>query len=465
MRPRCLLLVLLIVLALPASAQAVPIFALSQATPDAPSTGVTGLIQVADGGGESQLADTGGYKLAGTGVGPYVYTTAGNGTIKRFAGGYSTVASGVGTGVKSMTVTGRGLLLANVDRLQLVAGSAAVPALPEGNPTLPGGRLPAGDQWISITTQPDGRVLAWSFNDGWGKLYEIDLSSGAVTFQDYTGQGPNNPFLNNRNAFGAQSSTAPVPNSGGISSDGQGGAWVASAGIGDGTASTSSQVWYAPPGTVSFNMLTGSTGRNYPHIAATGDGRAYVTSGFSVSPPYEAEIDRLEPDGTATPVTQASGRLAHSGVSDIVVDRCYTTCAVAPPGTGGGGGGPTGKTASPLKSVPKTAKVTKAGLTFKLTCVTDCTVSASGKLVYAKAKKKKKKSKRASAAASTKLRTTKVKLKAGKSKTVVIKLSKGQRKAIKKAKKKKRKITANLKLKVTPKGAKATTRSLKLKVK
>ena len=113
---------------------------------------------------------------------------------------------------------------------------------------------------------------------------------------------------------------------------------------------------------------------------------------------------------------------------------------------------------------PKTAKVTKAGLTFKLTCVTDCTVSASGKLVYAKAKKKKK-TKRASAAASTKLRTTKVKLKAGKSKTVVMKLSKGQRKAIKKAKKKKRKITANLKLKVTPKGAKATTRSLKLKVK
>jgi hypothetical protein len=75
------------------------------------------------------------------------------------------------------------------------------------------------------------------------------------------------------------------------------------------------------------------------------------------------------------------------------------------------------------------------------------------------------KAKGSAAATSTKLATTKASLKAGKRATVLIKLSKGQRKAIKKAKRAKKKVTAKLKVVVTPKGGKAATKQLTLKVK
>ena len=175
-----------------------------------------------------------------------------------------------------------------------------------------------------------------------------------------------------------------MANAGDIAVDGTGGVWVANA-EGDGS---NAQIYHALPGG-SLQLVTGGPATYYkPHITATGDGKAYVTTSDYSASPYLSDVYKFSGANTSK-VTLASSKLTNSAIFDLAVDRCYTTCAVAPPGTGGGGGGPTGKTASPLKSTPKTAKVTKAGLTFKLTCRTDCTVSVSGKLVYAKAKKKK----------------------------------------------------------------------------
>jgi hypothetical protein len=380
-------------------------------------------------------------------VGPVVYNSGGSGSISQFSGGtYRTLATNV-PGVVGMTQTGRGLVVAIGNKLQYVSGGALT--------DVPHGTLGADGPWVSVATQPNGHLLGWAWNNGWGTLYDLDLGSGAVTSQDFAGQ-INDPLFNNRTNAGL-TGAGPVANAGDIAVDGTGGVWVGNA-EGDGA---NAHVYHALPGG-SLQMVTGGPSTYYkPHVTATGDGTAYVTTSDYSATPYFSDVYRFSGAG-ASKVTLTSAKLTNSALFDLAVDRCYTTCSVALPGAGGGPTN-TGKTASPLKTTPKTAKVTKAGLTFKLACRTDCTVSVSGKLAYAKAKKKRKK--KASAAASAKLRTTKVKLKAGKTKTVVIKLSKGQRKAIKKAKKKKRKITANLKLKVTPKGGKATTRSLKLKVK
>jgi hypothetical protein len=115
-----------------------------------------------------------------------------------------------------------------------------------------------------------------------------------------------------------------------------------------------------------------------------------------------------------------------------------------------------GPVSNPLTAAPSTASVTRRGLGVKLKCALACSVSVSGTLAVPA---------NASAASSTRLAPTRATLKAGRATTVVIKLSKAQRKAIKKAKHKKRKITAKVKVKVTPTGGKATTKSLKLRVK
>ncbi|HYI38020.1 MAG TPA: hypothetical protein VEX39_15525 [Thermoleophilaceae bacterium] len=446
MRLRFALLGVLLALLIPASAHAAGLFVLSGSDAGDPTHSIPGLISLADGGGEFQNSASGGAVIAGSGVGPYVYNSGGTGSIRQFSGGtYRTITSSI-PAVKSMTVTGRGLVVAIGNKLQYVGATGARSDVPYGT-------LGGGDSWVAIATAPNGHVIGWSWKNGWGQLWDFNLAGGAPSSQDYTGT-INDPFFNNRDNGGTYGA-GPVGNAGDIAVDGTGGLWVANA-LKDGTIG---QIWHSPAGG-SLNLLAS----NYykPHITATGDGKAYASTSDYSAPGFITDVYRFPGE---TKVTSAAGKLTKSAIFDLAVDRCYTTCSVSLPGAGGGGGGgeSTGKTASPLKSTPKSAKVTKAGLVFKLACRTDCTVSVSGKLVYAKAKRKRK-TKKASAAASTKLRTTKVKLKAGKAKTVVIKLSKGQRKAIKKAKRKKRKVTANLKVKVKPKGGRTSTRSLKLKV-
>lgn len=441
MRPRVVVLsVLLALLAVPVSAQAAGLFVLSGSDVSDPSHSIGGLVSLSDGGGEFPNSASGGAVIAGSGVGPYVYNSGGSGSIRQFSGGtYRTIASSIPP-VKSMSVTGRGLVVAIGNKLQYVGAGGARSDVPYGT-------LGGGDSWVAIATAPNGHLIGWSWKNGWGQLWDFNLAGGAPTSQDYTGT-INDPFFNNRDNGGTYGA-GPVGNAGDIAVDGAGGLWVANA-LRDGTIG---QIWHSPAGG-SLNLVAS----NYykPHITATGDGKAYASTSDYSAPGYITDVYRFPGE---TKITSAAGKLTKSAVFDLAVDRCYTSgCAVAPIIPIGGGGGTTGKpgkTASPLKLTPTTAKVTRKGLSFKLKCATACTVSASGKLVYAK---------RATKSASTKLRTKKFKLKAGRTTTVTLKLSKGQRKAIKKAKKRRRKVTAKIKLKVTPKGGKATTKSLKLKV-
>ena len=95
---------------------------------------------------------------------------------------------------------------------------------------------------------------------------------------------------------------------------------------------------------------------------------------------------------------------------------------------------------------------------LKLKCTLACTVTISGKLTFGKAKK-------ATAAVSNKIKTTKAKLKAGKSKTVTLKLSKAQRRKVKRALRRKAKVVAKLKIVVKSPGLKTLTSRPKLRVK
>jgi hypothetical protein len=346
MRLRPALLLALLALVLPGSAHASGLYALSQKDTTV-NKGITGLVSLTDGGGETLAADTGGFRITGTGIGPIVYSS---GVIQQYngAGGYTTLVGSAGSSITGMTVTGLGLLVADGDTLKLRSGSTLVPALPAGNASLPGGKLPAGDKWISITTLPDGHVLGWAFNNGYGTLYEINLSTGGVTSQDYSSSPGNDPLYNNRDASG-QYYTAPVFNSGGISADGLGGVWLAGAGhAGPGQDSGSNQVYYAPPGSLSFSSV--ASGYTNPQITSTGTGEAYVTSTFRTSP-FGTDVYKVTSSGGETDITSSLKDIYNSRVDSLAVDRCYTSCSVSLPGGGGGTGtsgtGNTGTTTSP----------------------------------------------------------------------------------------------------------------------
>src|SRR4051812_6880175 len=229
----------------PVAAQAAgELFVSSQRT--SATVGITGLVQLADGGGETPRNGGGGSAIAGTGGGPIVYNSGGSGSIRQLSGNdYRTLASGVGGGIRSMTVTGRGLVVANVDKLQYLNGSTLI--------DVPHGTITDGP-WVSITTEPNGLLLGWAWHDGIGRLYELNLASGDVGTQDFF--QASSPLLNNCAPAGA-CGPAPVPNSGGISADGEGGIWVAGAGTATGTTPTaqSSQVYYAAPNSRSFNSV------------------------------------------------------------------------------------------------------------------------------------------------------------------------------------------------------------------
>jgi hypothetical protein len=417
------------------------LFVLSQRDNAQPATSITGLVQLADAGGEALKSGTGGAVITGTGAGPIVYNSGGSGSISTFSGGtYKPLLSGVGGGIRSMTVTGRGLVVANTNKLQYASSS--------GLSDVPYGTIPDGP-WISITTEPNGLLLGWAWRSGIGRLYEFNLGSGAVTTQDFFQSS--SPLLNNCLQAGACGS-APVPNSGGISADGQGGIWVAGAGTATGTVpdSQSSQIYYAAPTTGNFSFNSIDVMYTRPHISATGTGTAYASTTDNNGSPYISDVYKLNPSGPTAKVTSSGGKLTNSFLPDLAVDRCYAACSVAPPNIIS----PQQKLTAPKKTI----KLGKKGLNLKLKCSIACSVTVSGKLAFGKAKK-------ATAAASNKLKTTKAKLKAGKSKTVVIKLSKSQRKRVKRALRRKQKVIAKLKIVVKAKGVKTVTRRPKLRVK
>ncbi len=449
---RRLVLALLSVLAtawlLPAGVQAANLYVLSGADSSNAANSVTGLVQLADGGGETRSATTSGNAITGTGGGPIVANSGGTGSVKQFSGGaYHTLATGVGT-ITSMTVTGRGLVVAKSNKLQYLIGGHLS--------DVPHGTIGDGP-WISITTEPNGLLLGWAWHSGVGRLYELNLASGAVTTQDFS--QATSPLLDNCTPFPSPcGSPAPIPNAGGISADGQGGVWVA----GVGTGSNDAQVWYALPTTGNFSFNSVDVMYHRPHISATGDGKAYASSSdYDLGPGFVSQVYKLTPAGNQGEVTKPSGKLQNSALFDLAVDRCYTFCSVSPPsggGGGGGGGGGSGSGKPKLTAPKKTVKLGKKGLKLKLKCSAACTVTITGKLAFGKAKK-------ASSSVSNKVKKAKFKLKAGKSKTVTLKLSKAQRKKVKRALHRKRKVVAKLKLVVKSKGLKTLTKRLKLRVK
>ena len=443
----------------PAGASAQALYVSSQKDPAPGGDGITGLVQLADGGGETLRNGAGGSAIAGTGGGPLVYTSSGGGVIRRLSGNsYVNVATGVGTGIRSMTVTGRGLVVANGNKLQYVQSNGTLSDVPHG--TLTGAEGP----WISITTEPNGLLLGWAFRGGEGRLYELNLASGAVDIQDFS--HATSPTLNNCVPLENPCTKPPVPFAGSISADGQGGIWIAGAGTATGTIpdSQSSQLYYAPNNSFSFTSIDSMYTR--PHVSATGSGGAYVSSTDNAASPYFGDVYRWT-SSTNNTGNIATGDLADSYLATLAVDRCYTFCSVSPPvvtgnpsgGGGGGGGTNTGTATSPLTTAPtKSVKLGSKGLNVKLKCAVACSVSISGSLAFGKAKK-------ATAAASNKIKTAKTTLKAGKSKTVVLKLSKAQRKRVKRALRRKRKVVAKLKIVVKAPGLKTVTRRPKLRVK
>ena len=436
-----LLSALVFVCLAPAGASA-QLFVSSQKTPGAGQPGITGLVQLSDGGGQTLRNGAGGSAIAGTGAGPFVYNSGGGGSIKRLSGNsYVTVAAGVGGGIRSMTLTGRGLVVANVNKLQYLSNGSLV--------DVPHGTIPDGP-WISITTQPNGLLLGWAHHGGIGRLYELNLASGAVTTQDFS--QANSPLLNNCAPI-TTCGNPPVPNSGGISADGQGGIWVAGAGTATGTTpdSQSSQVYYASPTTGSFSFNSIDVQYTRPHVSATGTGGAYVSSTDNSAPPYFGDVYRFTAPNNNAGNIATSGALKDSYIETLAVDRCYSFCAVSPPNIVN-----PGATTQKLTAPKKTVKLGKKGLKLKLKCSIACTISITGKLSFGKVN---------SAAGGVKLKKAKFKLKAGKAKTVTIKMSKKQRAKVKKAKRQKRKVVAKLKLVVTSKGVKTVRKPLKLRVK
>jgi hypothetical protein len=446
MRLRSVILLALLALVLPAPAHAAGLFVLSQGSADAADPGVTGLIQLSDGGGESVASGAGGAVITGTGGGPLVYNSGGLGSIQQFSGGaYHPIATGVGGGIRSMTVTGRGLVVANGSQLQYVSGGHLGAVVPHTQI--------ADGPWISITTEPSGLVLGWAFHGGVGRLYEFNLASGAVQTRDF--DVATSPLLDNCVPLEGTCSKPPVPFSGGISADGQGGLWVAGAGTATGTVpdSRSSQLYYAANSGGTFNSIDVQYTR--PHVSATGTGGAYVSSTDNSAAPYLGAVYRFTAPSTNAG-NIATGKLADSYISDLAVDRCYTFCSLSPPSTGGGVGAGTQKVSSPSKSV----KLGKKGLLLKLKCSVACTVTVTGKLAYGASKKAKK-----SKASPNAIKKTTAKLKANKAKTITLKLSKKQRKKVKSALRHKRKVVAKLKIVVKAPGVKTVTRRPKLRVK
>jgi hypothetical protein len=435
MRLRLAFLVVLLALVLPTSAHAAALFVLSGSDSANPTTSIPGLISLDDGGGEFQNSSSGGAVIAGTGVGPIVYNSGGTGSLRQFSGGtYHTITSSIPT-VTSMTQTGRGLVVAIGNKLQYVDSAGSRSDVPHGT-------LGGSDSWVAIATAPNGHLIGWSWNNGWGELWDLNLGDGTTTSQDFTGQ-VNDPLFNNRDngfLYGA----GPVGNAGDIAVDGLGGLWVANA-LGDGSHA---QIQYAPPGG-SLNLVAA----NYykPHITATGDGKAYASTSDYSAPGFISDVYRFPGEDK---ITSSSGKLTNSALFDLAVDRCYTACSVAPPNTGGGGGvAKTQKLSSPLKTV----KLGKKGLKLSLKCSIACSVTITGKLAFGKAKK--------ATASSNSLKKTKAKLKAGKAKTVVVKLSKAQRKRVKRALRRKQKVYAKLKIVVKAPGVKTVTKRPKLRIK
>lgn len=433
---RVLLSALVVAVVAPVGANAQSPFVLSQR--ESASAGVTGLVQLADSGGETVRSGTGGAVITGTGAGPIVYNSGGLGTIQQFTGGgYRLIRGGVGGAIRSMTFTGRGLVVANANKLQFASSS--------GLSDVPHGTISDGP-WISITTLPNGHILGWAWNQGWGKLYDLNLGSGAVTEQDFTGQ-TNDPLFNNRDNGGPLGG-GPVPNAGGLAADASGGVWLA--GAGDTTHLNEVQIYYAAPGG-SFNSI--DTGYDRAHITVTGTGTAYASNTFTG--PNEGHVYKLTTSGNQGEVTSSGGKLKDSLISDLAIDRCYTTCSVTGPNVVN-----PGATTQKL-TVPKskTVKLGKKGLKLKLKCSIACTITISGKLSFVG------KGGATAAASSLKIKKAKFKLKAGKAKTITVKLSKKQRKKVKKALRQKRKVVAKLKLVVTSKGVKTVRKPLKLRVK
>lgn len=433
-----LLSVCAIAVVAPAGASA-QLYVSSQKNPGTGGAGITGMVQLSDGGGELLRNGSGGSAIAGTGGGPIVYNSGGTGSIKQLSGNsYVTLATGVGGGIRSMSLTGRGLVVANVNKLQYLNR-------PSGTLTdVPHGTISDGP-WVSITTQPNGLLLGWAWNNGWGSLYELNLSSGATTKQDFTGQ-VNDPLFNNRANGGLLYGSGPVPNSGGISADAQGGIWLANGGnIGN---FDSARVYYAAPNG-SFNEI--GSNFNRPHISATGDGKAYVSHTYDS--PNEGHVYKFTPSGNQGEVTStaSTGKLKDSFIEGLAVDRCYTFCAVSPPTVVNPGATNTQKLTTPKKSI----KLGKKGLKLKLKCSLACTITITGRLTFGKV----------NSAAGVKLKKAKFKLKAGKAKTVTVKMSKKQRAKVKRARRQKRKVVAKLKLVVASKGVKTVRKPLKLRVK
>lgn len=458
---------------LPAGAQAGP-YVLSQADPGDPPTppgGVSGLSLLGSAGGETLKATTGGAAITGTGVGPIVYTTSGGGIIRQFSGGaYHNLATGVGTDIRSMTVTGHGLVVANGSKLQTLSGGH-LNSTPIAHTSIPDG------PWISITTEPNGLLLGWAFHGGVGRLYEFNLSTGHVDTQDFV-LGSNDPLLNNCVPLDSSCTRPPVANSGGISADSQGGIWVASAGYNDSfnfPTSQSSQVWYAAPTTGSFGFNSVGSMLTRPHVSASaevinGDPVAYVSSTDNEDSPYQGDVYKFTPTNQGDDIVSSTDDLYNSYLTDLAVDRCYTFCSVSSPSNPGGGAashhtttstqqqpltpGPKPKLNAPRKSV----KLGKKGLKLKLKCDIACNVTVTGKLVFGKVGS-------ATASASNKVKKTKASLKAGKSKTLTVKLSKAERKRVKRAMRRHRKVIAKLKVVTKSTGHKTGTRKLKLRVK
>jgi hypothetical protein len=212
----------------------------------------------------------------------------------------------------------------------------------------------------------------------------------------------------------------------------------------------SSQLYYAANSGASFNSIDVMYTR--PHVSATGTGGAYVSSTDNSAPPYLGAVYRFTaPNVNAGNI--ATGKLADSYISDLVVDRCYTFCSVSPPNTGGGA-----TTTQKVSSPSKTVKLGKKGLKLKLKCSVACSVTVTGKLVFGG------KAKKATASSNTIKKTT-AKLKAGKARTITLKLSKKQRKKVKKALKKKQKVYAKLTIVVKSPGVKTVTKHPKLRIK
>ena len=119
-----------------------------------------------------------------------------------------------------MTVTGRGLVVANANKLQYLQRGP-----PERRPSRHDRGRP-----LDLDHHRAERALAGVGVARWlGRLHEFNLGSGAVTTQDFTGEA-NDPLFNNWPTVGNTCGSGPVANSGGISADGQGGIWLANGG-------------------------------------------------------------------------------------------------------------------------------------------------------------------------------------------------------------------------------------------